>query len=43
MTVNTTIAGTNCFGLGHDVKIYSNDGKSIDFIATAGGGEVAYP
>lgn len=41
-TVNATIAGTNCFGLGHDVKIYSNDGKSIDFIANASGGSVVY-
>ena len=41
-TVNATIAGTNCFGLGHDVKIYSNDGKSVDFIANASGGSVVY-
>lgn len=39
---NYKITNTNCFGLGHDVKLYSKDGKCIEFTANGAGGTVVY-
>lgn len=40
---NDNILNTNCFGLGHDVKIFSNDGKSVNFEAGATTGGMSFP
>jgi len=39
---NYTITGTNCFGLCHNVRLYSKDGKCIEFVSNGAGGTAMY-
>lgn len=39
---NCTITGTNCFGLGHNVRLYSKEGKCVEFVSNGAGGTAMY-
>lgn len=40
--LNSTLKGTGCFGLNHNVRIYGNDGKSVKFKPSGGDSVVIY-
>ena len=40
--LNENILNTNCFGLGHNVKLISNDGRSVVFEAGINAGSLLF-